>query len=541
MYQWAPKALDETWNWAEGWEEYKGVRMYCVNCGIDGHFDLTGSIAGNLVDGLTTAAIRMKGNLDAGIYLGVYAHAVKEKEWETELITIPLSPFTIPEVITLGPELALSISLDITLDVVGEVLMGGDLSWPAINSVLDMKHPSKSYALGFKPQMSHYFEANGTATLTADLGLPLSFAVGLDVLNGKFKEELAIKDTPALELALTFTADFTDDNGETHPSINGDDGCYGFDWSLGLVNQVEFDIGELWSTQLYSTAGPAFATGCLGVSRPPAEETTTAVMSEATTNLALPSITSIDNFTGYSSTSRTSTTSKPTSPATTRPATTTTTTIITTTTATTASPTPTPYVLPDTCNNVGIQYAYYQLNSGVAPANIDLTYLKSETPITSADYDDIIWSIGGFSFDATSTGQFLLYGHWRNTQWFMLDHKFYHLAATTGTYVIDLPIADDEAYVWVGDNAYSGWNGTNWTLKWGSTTKTYTYHAEAGTYTPIRVLYGSGNAPGQFHFSLSAPDGSIVVDGTTPGSAEVLQFSCDGFDAPFFESWGSES
>ncbi|KAG9696891.1 hypothetical protein KCU95_g3972, partial [Aureobasidium melanogenum] len=268
----------------EGYEDLKGIEMFCVNCGVQGEFKLQGALGVSLKNGLTTAAVSVKGDMDIGMYLGLYAHAQYEKSWETEVLSIPISPITIPEIFTLGPEIIIGVSLDFTAEATGQVLVGGDLSWPSIAAQMNFLNRGKSYANGFKPSLHHSFEANGTVDLTAALGFPVSLAIGLDVLDGEFAEYAALTDTPAIELDISFTADYTDDDGNTTATVNGGDGCYGFDWSLGLVNQVEFDIKDLYTTTIYSTAGPTLASGCLGHSvTPTAAATSTAAAAAAAT------------------------------------------------------------------------------------------------------------------------------------------------------------------------------------------------------------------------------------------------------------------
>ena len=72
------------------------------------------------------------------------------------------------------------------------MLVGGALDWPAINANLDFMNHANSYQSGFKPTFTRYFEANGSVTVVADLGLPVSLGIGIDILKGKYSKEIDV-------------------------------------------------------------------------------------------------------------------------------------------------------------------------------------------------------------------------------------------------------------------------------------------------------------------------------------------------------------
>ncbi|KAF2149140.1 hypothetical protein K461DRAFT_324547 [Myriangium duriaei CBS 260.36] len=285
-----PSKLLSTSPWGNQMSLYKlgspdanGFEIFCVNCGITGSFTMTGTASASLLHGLEDAFLQVTGNLHAGLYLGLNAHYSGSKSTNVNILTVPIGAVSVPKLLTIGPTLSLGASVNLNLNAQGQVLVGGALDWPAISAKLDFVKTSTSGVSGFKPNFSHTFTANGQATLTAGLGLPISLAVGISILDGHWKYSLALKDTPALNLGVSFSATTNNKRtigNSTHISpmqdltINGGSGCYGFPWTVGLSNVAEFDYGSNAKT-LFSTGIPAVATGCLGVNRPITTTTTT--------------------------------------------------------------------------------------------------------------------------------------------------------------------------------------------------------------------------------------------------------------------------
>jgi GLEYA domain len=126
----------------------------------------------------------------------------------------------------------------------------------------------------------------------------------------------------------------------------------------------------------------------------------------------------------------------------------------------------------------------------------------------------------------------------------IVNHRGFLFAPQSGTYTFQFGLTDDIALLWVGLVAYSGWNRTNAAMVAVNSVPGATVAVPliAGTYTPIRVVYG--NAPGfaSFVFSITAPNGTVLLSSeNNPGSTFVFQFSCDGTSAPPFPPFGSET
>jgi len=92
----------------------------------------------------------------------------------------------------------------------------------------------------------------------------------------------------------------------------------------------------------------------------------------------------------------------------------------------------------------------------------------------------------------------------------------YFLAPTTGIYNFRLA-SDDGSYFWIGNNAVSGYTTGNANVFATFNTGTVTsgnIQLTAGTYYPVRVLYGNGVGAAYITLSFSGPGIATTSDGT---------------------------
>jgi hypothetical protein len=92
----------------------------------------------------------------------------------------------------------------------------------------------------------------------------------------------------------------------------------------------------------------------------------------------------------------------------------------------------------------------------------------------------------------------------------------YFLAPTTGTYNFSLN-SDDGSYFWIGNNAVSGYTTGNANVSATFTTGTVTsgnISLTAGTYYPVRLLYGNGIGGAYITLSFNGPGIASRTDGT---------------------------
>ena len=203
---------------------------------------------------------------------------------------------------------------------------------------------------------------------------------------------------------------------------------------------------------------------------------------------------------------------------------------------------PTPDV---SCSNIGVQFAAFAetpriINSDGVYSKFDPTIYKTQTAELTGNTTAVSYSVNSYSNEAVS-----IYGSSEtfNDFYLVIDHRGYLFAQTTGTYTFTTQAADDVFLVWLGSYAYSGWDRSNANLVADLTypDQTYTVNLVEGEYYPMRFMWANGDGPGNFEFSVTAPDGTTILDADTVSSPYVVQYSCDGVSAPEYASWGSES
>jgi hypothetical protein len=98
-----------------------------------------------------------------------------------------------------------------------------------------------------------------------------------------------------------------------------------------------------------------------------------------------------------------------------------------------------------------------------------------------------------------------------DSTYFTLELFGYFLANTSGTYTFSLT-SDDASYLWIGTNALIGYTATNANINNGgghaATTVTCTVSLVAGTYYPIRSMFGQGIGAYSLALSYTIPGGS---------------------------------
>jgi hypothetical protein len=203
-----------------------------------------------------------------------------------------------------------------------------------------------------------------------------------------------------------------------------------------------------------------------------------------------------------------------------------------------------PPPLPDTsCGNEGLEYAVYPAPyAGNGYKTFDPTPLKRSLPRLATGTTTRI----GFH-NSHAVGA--VYGFTPPTGGANLSvsHRGYVYAKQTGTYVFRATQSDDVTLLWLGAKAAHGWTRANANLEqlWeGATAVPHAFNAtlERGGYYPLRIVWANASGPGGFLFTITAPDGSLIVsDNSTLSSPYLVRYSCDGTTAPRFPPFGNET
>ncbi|KAH8807920.1 GLEYA domain-containing protein [Xylogone sp. PMI_703] len=230
--------------------------------------------------------------------------------------------------------------------------------------------------------------------------------------------------------------------------------------------------------------------------------------------------------------------------------------VVTPSTSVTVTPTSTvnycPSPTPDnSCNNQGVQFAYYPNpfggNYDGDYTQFDPTYFKTDAPAISG----VAGSAGGISGGCPyASSTFNFYGYTENCNYIALNYRGYLYAGQSGTFTFRVFSADDIVLIWAGPDAYAGWTRSNALIGitypelgaggggGGSVSASYT--AVAGEYIPLRILFAQGDGPFGFNIEITAPDGSIILSASSSTSEYLVQFSCDGTTAPPYAPFGAE-
>ena len=227
--------------------------VYCVDCGAEGKMVLQGKVTFSIIKGLETGYISADGNLHAGLQIGIVASYKDHWGFEKDIVTVPLTPYTIPGIITLGPSISLSAGAELDILAEGQLLAGIKADVPNFSARFDLKDHDKSVMPDFGPQAQPVFDGKGKIVISADAFLALKLAVGVNILSGVFDKSVGIVEKPKLFLKAGVDASFSLDGGGQFADPN----CKGLNIELGFGNELYFDL--FGSKKMISdTKGPSW-------------------------------------------------------------------------------------------------------------------------------------------------------------------------------------------------------------------------------------------------------------------------------------------
>lgn len=235
------------------------LTLYCVDCGVNGVVNVKATVTFNLIGIISSGSFSANGHLGAGLGLGVDAnYAASIPAFNQPLVAIPLSPFAIPGLITIGPHLDLAVGANAFVSAKGQIYAGARLTWPAIHAELKLfGAPSAS---GWIPTLTHDFQASGSLQLGADAYVTVSLGFGVSLLNGLKNYGVALVDKPDLYVK----------------GSSSDPACHGLQITAGFKNEVYADV--LGSHHAITTWNGPSAGKCISIKKrddnllPPAPE-----------------------------------------------------------------------------------------------------------------------------------------------------------------------------------------------------------------------------------------------------------------------------
>jgi outer membrane lipoprotein-sorting protein len=107
--------------------------------------------------------------------------------------------------------------------------------------------------------------------------------------------------------------------------------------------------------------------------------------------------------------------------------------------------------------------------------------------------------------------------------------------------------SNDAVDIWTGTKAYAGWTESNADARARynqpdhiAGRATYSVTASAGSYVPLRFVFGQAQYGGGFSFTVTAPNGQVIVSDQSTASPYVVRYSCDQVTAPLYPPFGRE-
>jgi hypothetical protein len=116
------------------------------------------------------------GPLNFDFSIALFADYEIDKTYEKQLASVGITPFEIPDIVSIGPEITFGVGVDLSFEASGGVLAGINVVWDGINCAVDLINPSSSSFSGFSPnsvtkslELAAQIEITGEAYVTVGL------------------------------------------------------------------------------------------------------------------------------------------------------------------------------------------------------------------------------------------------------------------------------------------------------------------------------------------------------------------------------------
>ncbi|CAD0108013.1 unnamed protein product [Aureobasidium uvarum] len=187
------------------------VTIYCVDCGVKGHVAMAGQAKFNILDGLHGLTADLSANLEAGVNIGLVAHAQYSDTKTKALIRAPLPEVGVAVKGVFSAGVYLSVDAVSTVDVQaeGEALVGVVMTIPNFQATLnlfDQDGAGKSGVSGLTPTFQKRFEASGKVAASVRLALPIAINCGFEIPALSLKRAISLIEQPSLYGNLTVAA-----------------------------------------------------------------------------------------------------------------------------------------------------------------------------------------------------------------------------------------------------------------------------------------------------------------------------------------------
>jgi hypothetical protein len=184
------------------------VTIFCVGCGVKGHVALSGQAKFNILDGLHGLNAAIGANLEAGVNIGLVAHAQYSDTKTKALIRAPLPEVgvAVKGVFSAGVYLSVDAVSTVSVTAEGQALVGVVMTIPDFQAHLnlfDQSSADSSSISGLTPTFEKRFEATGQVAASVQLALPIAINCGFEIPALNLKRAIALIEQPSLYGNLT--------------------------------------------------------------------------------------------------------------------------------------------------------------------------------------------------------------------------------------------------------------------------------------------------------------------------------------------------
>lgn len=220
--------------------------IYCVDCGAKGQANIAGKVSVSLEQGIEALNANFQGDLTVAVKVGVDANFKYEQTFSQQLFQVGIPGTCIGGIVCVGPSVKMGADVKLTADANGQLLAGAAITIHDARASVDMLASQKGTASGWQPEFIPTLEAKGSIALKADVGIPVAIVVGVDILSGKFKKEIALIDRPSIIAEAAVSASIsTGTDGTVTGSVGTTDGCKGIATKISLKNKMWAEIPGL--------------------------------------------------------------------------------------------------------------------------------------------------------------------------------------------------------------------------------------------------------------------------------------------------------
>ncbi|KAF1921341.1 hypothetical protein BDU57DRAFT_46632 [Ampelomyces quisqualis] len=238
------------------------LNIFCVGCGAQGRVELAGRATWSVTQGITQGELEAWADLKAALKIGVDAQIQLSREWNKNLFQVGLPGLSFG-VITIGPQVRLDSRVTLEAQAKGRLLAGAELSWNRAYAKIDMVTPANSIRQNFDPVFHPTFEAEGSISVGAELGLPIGFEFGISVAS--WKKTVALINEPMIKGIAKAAASAELSNGQFTAGFTAIEGCIGIYSNLSWRNRLYGDVLGIRQFDIMDTGYKSIKSACIPI------------------------------------------------------------------------------------------------------------------------------------------------------------------------------------------------------------------------------------------------------------------------------------